>query len=56
MSGEPPPILLVEDNEDDIFFMRRSIKTAEFVETLHVVMDGEAAIDYLQGANDFADR
>ena len=49
-------ILLVEDNEDDVIFMKRAFKQAELLESLKVVKDGQEAIDYLSGANQFADR
>jgi CheY-like chemotaxis protein len=50
------PILLVEDNEDDIFFMRRAFKGGGILNPLMVVRDGQAAIDYLEGAGAYADR
>jgi CheY-like chemotaxis protein len=49
-------ILLVEDNEDDIFLMRRALKEAEIRNPLHVVEDGEQAVDYLSGSGQFTDR
>lgn len=50
------PILLVEDNEDDVFLMRRALKDAGVRNPLFVVEDGQEAMDYLSGAGDFADR
>ena len=49
-------ILLVEDNEDDVFFMRRALRDAQFSHAMHVVTDGRQAIDYLDGKNEFSDR
>ena len=49
-------ILLVEDNEDDVFLMRRALKGAHVVNPLHVVEDGQEAVDYLAGTGRFADR
>jgi CheY-like chemotaxis protein len=49
-------ILLVEDNEDDVFLMRRALKGAKVVNPLHVVEDGQEAVDYLAGTGKFADR
>jgi CheY-like chemotaxis protein len=49
-------ILLVEDNEDDVFLMKRALKSAEIVNPLRVIEDGQKAIDYLQGNGNFADR
>jgi CheY-like chemotaxis protein len=49
-------LLLVEDNEDDVFLMRRALKQAEIHNPLYVVADGEQAIDYLAGNGEFNDR
>ncbi len=50
------PILLAEDCEDDVFFLQRAFEAAEIRNPLHVVTDGQEAIDYLSGAGKFADR
>ncbi|EEF59967.1 response regulator [Pedosphaera parvula] len=50
------PILLVEDNEDDVFFMKRAAKTAEIADPLLVATDGQEAIDFLSGTGIYADR
>ena len=49
-------ILLVEDDEDDVFLMRRALRGAHVVNPLHVVEDGQQAIDYLAGNGEFAHR
>jgi CheY-like chemotaxis protein len=49
-------LLLVEDSEDDIFFLRRALKEADPDLDLQVVMDGQQAIDYLRGSGKFMDR
>lgn len=49
-------ILLVEDNEDDIFFMKRALKSAGVENPLQVATDGQQAIEYLQGEGKFSDR
>ena len=49
-------ILLVEDNEDDVFFMKRALKNAEISNPLQVVADGQEAIDYLNGTGNFSNR
>ena len=49
-------LLLVEDNEDDVFLMRRALKGAHVVNSLYVVDDGQQAVDYLSGTGKFADR
>lgn len=48
--------LLVEDNEDDVFFMERAFQQAGIHNPVHVVRNGEEAIDYLSGQNGFSDR
>jgi len=49
-------ILLVEDNDDDVFLMKRALKDAQIANPLQVVDDGQQAIDYLLGTEQFADR
>ena len=49
-------ILLVEDSDDDIFLMKRTLSVAGVVNPLHVVTDGEQAISYLAGEGIYADR
>lgn len=56
MTTSSTTILLVEDNEDDVFIMKRALKKAGIVLPLQVVTDGQQALDYLGGKNGFADR
>lgn len=49
-------IALVEDNEDDLFFMKRALKSADITNPLQVLSNGEMALDYLKGAGGYADR
>jgi CheY-like chemotaxis protein len=49
-------ILLVEDNEDDVLFLRRAFKQAGIPNPLQVVPDGRQAIDYLAGVAPYASR
>ncbi len=49
-------LLLVEDNEDDAFFMRRALKRAGISHPLHHVTDGREAVAYLAGEGNYADR
>jgi len=49
-------VLYVEDEENDVFFMRRSFRFAGLEESLRVVGDGQNAIDYLSGRNVFGNR
>jgi CheY-like chemotaxis protein len=50
------PILLVEDDENDVFFMKRALADAGISNALHVASDGQQVIDYLSGAGEFSDR
>jgi len=50
------PILLVEDEPNDAFFFQRAMSKAGMMNPLQVAKDGQAAIDYLQGAGKFAQR
>lgn len=50
------PILLVEDEEDDVFFFRRAMTRADFCHPLNVVRDGREAIEYLAGEGKFVER
>jgi len=49
-------ILLVEDDENDVWFLERSFKTAGIDNPLHVAPDGEEAISYLAGEGKYGDR
>ncbi|HHY86430.1 MAG TPA: response regulator [Verrucomicrobia bacterium] len=49
-------ILLVEDNEDDVFFLERAVKKAGITAPVHVARDGQQAIDYLSGTGQYGDR
>jgi len=49
-------ILLVEDDENDIFFMKRALQKANVSAPVQVVMDGQAAVNYLSGAGEYQDR
>jgi CheY-like chemotaxis protein len=51
-----PVILLVEDDRNDVFFMRRALEQAGVRAGLRIVSDGEEAMDYLTGHGKFADR
>ncbi len=53
MSGT---LLLVEDNEDDVFAFKRSIRKAQIAHPIQVATDGRRAVAYLEGSGDFADR
>lgn len=56
MSTNEPIILLAEDDENDVFFMRRALRKAEVTFPMHLVTNGQEALDYLRGAGKFSDR
>jgi len=45
--NEDIPILLVEDNEDDVFALKWAVKKAQIPNPVHLASDGQKAIDYL---------
>ncbi len=49
-------VLLAEDDEDDVFMMRRAIGKMKEPISLQIAEDGQQAIKYLSGAKRFADR
>jgi CheY-like chemotaxis protein len=49
-------ILMVEDNEDDVFLRQRAFSKANVTNPLQAVADGEEALNYLQGKGQYADR
>ena len=50
------PILYVEDDENDVYFMRRAFRKLGISESLFVARDGEEGIEYLAGSGKFSDR
>lgn len=49
-------ILLVEDSDDDAFFLERAIAKARLGLIVRRARNGQEAIDYLEGHGTFADR
>lgn len=49
-------VLLAEDEEDDVFMMRRAVQKMNDPVLLQIAQDGEQAIGYLSGKNQYADR
>lgn len=56
MDNKGIEILLVEDNIADIRFMEEAFKEADVSASLHSVMDGEAAINFLYKRDEFSDK
>ncbi|HEY9249660.1 MAG TPA: response regulator [Rariglobus sp.] len=51
-----PRVLYVEDEADDVFFMRNAFKKLGVGDRFHAVEDGGQAISYLAGQAPYADR
>lgn len=56
MSSSDPVILLAEDDPNDVFFMQRALTKAGINFPLHVVRNGQEAVEYLGGSGKFSDR
>ena len=55
--GENGTIILhVEDDPNDVLLIGRAFKKAEVQAQIHVVNDGEQAVNYLGGTNAFSSR
>jgi CheY-like chemotaxis protein len=50
------PILLVEDSPDDVLLIERAFQRADLDHPLRTVTDGQKAIEYLEGVDDYSDR
>ncbi len=44
---KPAQVLLVEDNPDDVFITRRALERSRVANDLHVVRDGQEAMDFM---------
>jgi CheY-like chemotaxis protein len=51
-----PAILVVEDSPTDVLLIRRAFDKSKLVNPVHVVGDGDAAVEYLSGEGGYADR
>ena len=49
-------ILLVEDEENDVFFLKNAFEEVGILNPLQVAQDGQEAMDYLSGRGEYADR
>jgi CheY-like chemotaxis protein len=56
LKGDLPTILLAEDNEDDVFLMKRALAQAGIRNPVFVLEDGQEAVDYLAGAGAYVER
>ena len=53
--AEPVEILLVEDDQDDIFLTKKAFEQQNVLNNLHVVRDGVDAMDFLRQEDEHAD-
>ncbi|MBI2511857.1 MAG: response regulator [Opitutae bacterium] len=56
MNEGRPQLLVVEDDENDVFFLRRALQSTGTEVDLHVAPDGRQALDYLLGRQGYEDR
>ena len=49
-------ILVADDDQNDVFFLRRAFQKSGLNHSVVHVADGQQAIDYLRGDADFGDR
>ncbi|MCI5058038.1 MAG: response regulator [Flavobacteriales bacterium] len=45
--AKTPKILIIEDSEDDVFFLQQAFESVDLESELNIKHDGETAIDYL---------
>ena len=50
------PILLVEDDPNDVWLVKHAFQSAGISNPLRIVNDGQEAIDYLKGIGAYSDR
>ncbi|MDB6034921.1 MAG: two-component system response regulator [Verrucomicrobiales bacterium] len=53
---ETPPVLYVEDDKNDVLFMKLAFQAAALPYPLQIVWNGQEGLDYLAGAGKFSDR
>ncbi len=49
-------ILLVEDDSNDILFVQRAFRQVNANNPIRIVKDGDAAVEYLAGEGEYANR
>jgi two-component system, response regulator len=52
----PSALLIVEDNEDDLFLLKRSLERARVTNAVHSVRTGAELTKYLMGLGPYRDR
>ena len=56
MNARNDNILVVDDDVNDVFLLRRAFQRANLAAALRVAQDGEQAVAYLGGQGEYADR
>jgi CheY-like chemotaxis protein len=56
VSAALPTLALAEDNADDVFFMKRAMRTAGIANPVEILCDGRQVVEYLEGKGAYADR
>jgi CheY-like chemotaxis protein len=56
MSSQNQTLLIVEDNDNDVFLIQRAFQKANAPLAIQVERDGDAALAYLSGTGKYADR
>lgn len=54
--NDPKIILVADDDENDVFFLRRAFAKSGLPHTIIHVSDGQKCIEYLLGSGPYADR
>ena len=54
--SNPKTILVADDDENDVFFLRRAFAKSGLLHTIIHVSDGQKAVQYLLGEGIYADR
>jgi CheY-like chemotaxis protein len=52
----PKTVLVVEDSQDDVFFVTRAFKSVGLAAPISIAEDGRKARDYLSGEGSYSDR
>jgi len=56
MGSNRRTILLVEDDPNDVLLVQRAFRNARIANPIHAVPHGDAAVAYLSGTGEYADR
>jgi len=56
MNSKPLTILLAEDDENDLYLLKRALQKIGIPHSVHICRDGEEATNYLQGSGTYSDR